>query len=332
MNDKGSDNMTGSPDPLAEIMRAVGRRQPPPEAHYDQVYAAARRAWRGKLGSRRRRRWFALAASIAVVLAAGGLARYLVVDEAVPVAGVTLARGDVEYRLEPERGWQPLVAADSVLFAGMALRTGVSAGVALELANGGSIRLDERTQIRVASANGLELSAGRVYFDSADGRSEPLEIRTAGGVVRDVGTQYEVSFRPQSLRLRVREGTVVLVDSAAGAELLGRVGEEIVVEPDGRVERDTIAPDDPDWAWAEALASAPRTESRSILRYFRWIARETGKRLEFEPSTIEIVAELASFSGDPTGLTPLELLGSIAATSDFNYVLTADGAILIRRD
>ena len=64
-------------DPVAEIVRAAGRREAPPQSHYDQVYAAAHEAWRNKVQSRRRNRWFAIAASLALV-SGGGVLAYLI--------------------------------------------------------------------------------------------------------------------------------------------------------------------------------------------------------------------------------------------------------------
>ena len=135
----------------------------------------------------------------------------------------------------------------------------------------------------------------------------------------------------RSLRVRVREGEIELLNSTASGDVSGTSGEEIEIYEDGPLARRAIALDDPDWAWAEALASVPEVASRSILAYFRWIARETGKRLEFEAEAVELAAQFASFGGDPAGLSPLELLSSIAATSDFEYRMTEDGAIVIAR-
>jgi hypothetical protein len=151
-------------------------------------------------------------------------------------------------------------------------------------------------------------------------------------VIHDIGTQFEARVETDSLRIRVREGEVALQQAPADLELTGTAGEEIEVSAAGNLRTGVIAPDAALWQWAQSLASAPAPASQSILVYLRWIARETGKRLEFELANVELSAQFASFSGDPAGLSPLEVLNHIAATSDFRYQLTEDGAILIGRN
>ena len=84
-------------DPLADIIKAAGSRTAPPQAHYDEVYAAARSSWRGMLKAKKQRRWYALAASIAVVAIGAALIQTLLTDDAVPAAELAVAEGEVEW-------------------------------------------------------------------------------------------------------------------------------------------------------------------------------------------------------------------------------------------
>lgn len=319
-------------DPLAEIVRAAGRREMPPQAHYDQVYTAARDAWRNKVQSRRRNRWFAIAASIALVTGGGVLAYLIQTGDAGLAATVAVVQGSVEQLAPDSEVWEAIPESGSMLAAGTQIRTTADGRAALGLAEGGSLRLDVETEIAFG-IDVIELSAGTLYFDSGN-RSPELALRvdTPLGEVRDIGTQFELSVRDEFIRIRVREGEVALLEPSAASEIVAAFRDEIELSADGNLVRREIAPDDAAWAWAAALASVPDAQARSILTYFRWIARETGKRLEFESDSVELQAELSSFVGDPAGLTPEALLSSIAATSDFRYSLTTDGAILIGRN
>jgi ferric-dicitrate binding protein FerR (iron transport regulator) len=317
-------------DPLARLIRAAGRRTEPPEEHRDQVLAAARRAWLDKVSSRRRRRWLALAASLGLLVASALLVTGQFVESG-PAADVILADGTIEWRAPGSESWQRLPGPGIALPVDLRLRTGAEGRAALNLADGGSLRLAENTEITIGTER-FGLDVGKLYFDSA-GRSSsaPITVETPMGTVRDTGTRFEVSAERDYLRVRVREGGIALLDAAASSDAVAIAGEEIELSGPEPLVRRPIAPDDPAWAWAEALASPPAA-ARPILVYFRWIARETGKRLTFEPESVEVAAELATFSGDPSGLSPLELLSQIAATSDFDYRLTEDGAILIGRN
>lgn len=333
--DETNDRGRADSDPLAELIRAAGRRSEPPREHCDQVFAAAHRVWQAKVRSRRNGRWLGLAASVALLAVIGVLVNELRTIEPDPAAGsvasLALARGTVE-RISPGSGtWTRISASGLTLEVDTRVRTEDDGRAAFDLARGGSLRIAGNTEIAVG-VESIRLTAGALYFDSA-GRSPsmPLIIETPMGRVLDIGTQFEVSVGAESLRIRVREGEIELLDSAASSEVLGERGEEIELFDTGRLVRRPIAPDDPSWAWAESLTSVPDVASRSILTYLHWIARETGKRLEFESESVELAAQFASFGGDPSGLSPLGLLSSIAATSDFDYRLTEDGAIFIER-
>jgi len=319
------------PDPLAEIVRAAGRRKAPPELHYQQVFAAAHQAWRQKVRSRRRSRWLAIAASLAILVTGGLLAWLIQADRSVPVAVFSVAQGSVEQLAPGAESWVPIAVRDAAVLSGTRIRTSAEGRTSLGLVEGGSLRLNTNTEIAV-EAEAIVLAVGRIYFDS-DGRSPEMamQIETPFGAIRDIGTQFEVSVERNYLQIRVREGEVEILESSAPGELRAVAGDEIELV-EGRLIRRIIAPDADAWSWVQALANVPFRQAQSILTYFRWISRETGKRLEFESDSTELAAELSSFGGDPAGLTPLELLSAITATSDFRYSMTTDGAILIGRD
>lgn len=320
-----------APDPLAEIVRAAGRREAPPRSHYDQVYAASRTVWQRKVRAHRRNRWFAMAAAVAIATSGGVLAYLVQTGDAGLAATVAISEGTVVRRAADSSDWEQITGNGSMLPVGARLRTAPQGRAALVLAEGGSLRIGADTEVEFG-LDAIELSAGTVYFDS-QGRAQATGIRidTPLGKVFDIGTQFEVNLQGGRLRIRVREGQVAVLDSPVTDEIVTAVGDELELSEE-LVSRGSIATDDGAWAWAEALASVPDSPAQSILTYFRWIARETGKRLEFESDAVALAAELSRFGGDPAGLSPRGLLSSIAATSDFRYSLTSDGAILIGRN
>jgi ferric-dicitrate binding protein FerR (iron transport regulator) len=315
-------------DPLAEIIRAAGHRTAPPKEHRDQVFAAARKAWQRKVSSRRRTRWFAVAAAITAALVTGALIQLMLGSHTVPAATIAITRGTIELRVSDADSWQQ-IGGTQHLAPGTHLRTGNDGGVALALAAGGSLRLNVDTEIVVDSSQ-FELVKGMLYFDS-EGRTpdSPVEITTAFGIVQDVGTQFEIRAIPDALRIRVRSGRVSVADPANQIDIAADAGSEIELTLGGVIVQREFPSQDPDWSWAEALAVHPA--SHSILSYLNWVARETGGRLEFEPLYVERVAETENLIGNLDGYTPQQVLELIVATTDFRYETASDGTIVIHR-
>jgi ferric-dicitrate binding protein FerR (iron transport regulator) len=294
------------------------------------VLAASRSAWQAKVRSRKQRRWLALAASIAIVAAALTVLETLQPPERAPLASLALAVGDVAL-LSPQTGaWESLSTAPATVFPGDRLRTGPRAGAAFMTEDGRSLRIGAASELVFEGRESVQLVFGVLYVDS--GVRVPvssIEIATRFGTVRDIGTQFEVRSTAEALRLRVRTGRVALVDSPFAADIQGAAGEELELAATGRLQQRTIAADDEQWDWATALA-VPDIENRSILSYLQWIAREVGRPLRFDAPNTQLSAQFVNWSGDARGLTPLQLLESISATSDF-LCEVADGAIVVQR-
>ncbi|MGD8340339.1 MAG: FecR family protein [Gammaproteobacteria bacterium] len=322
------ENDGNTADPLAEIIRAAGRRTEPPQEHRDQVFAAARLAWQRKVRARRRIPRLAVAATIAALLVTGALFQLMMNSHIVPAATIAISQGTIELRMSEAESWQD-IAGTQHLAPGTHLRTRGDGGVALALAEGGSLRLNANTEI-VLSNSRYELVTGTVYFDS-DGRasSAPVEIVTAYGIVQDIGTQFEVATIQNVLRVRVRSGRVAVTDRGSDIDIAANAGSEIELSPGGALVQREFPPTDPAWAWVESLAIPPA--SHSILSYLTWVARETGNRLAFEPYYVERIAATENLMGDLDDHTPLEVLDLIVATTDFRYETTDDGTIVIHR-
>lgn len=326
----GDDNRIAR-DPLGELIHAAGRRPPPPREDYERVLAASRVAWQNKVRSRKRRRWYALAASLAIISGTAAVLLALQPMTPVPVAAMVVADGNIAFFSDDSGTWEPLPGAGTELLAGSRLRAGADGRAALAMSGGGSLRINASTEVLLGERGVVELASGMLYFDSESREgADAIEIVTPFGVVRDIGTQFEVRSTPSSLRVRVRTGEVEL-RSPLAAEFQSSAGREFELSANGALQLGEIAPDDDDWAWTAALAVAPATQGGSVLGYLQWIARESGKSLEFDSPNTELGAQFVSWNADTRGLTPLQVLDSIAATSDFIYELRDDGAILIRR-
>ena len=318
-------------DTLGALISAAGKREAPPQEAYEQVFAAAHGAWKLKVRARAQRRWgYALAATVAA-LAVG--ITYLVQtrpDSSAPlIASAGVIQGDVRVRSPGDDDWRQLSRASGPIVAGTRVRTTLNGRVALSLPGDASLRIDAATELTLTATREIELVAGILYIDSGgDAAEAPFQVTTALGIVRDIGTQFEVASFEEGLRVRVRDGAV-RVEGIADTELLGSAGEQVSLTADGEIGRGFFLPFDSAWAWVETLAEAPDIEGKSLMLFLDWVARETGRELRFDEAATEARARTVILHGSADNLTPMRALDVMLSTTDFDYSLRSDGAILI---
>lgn len=247
------------------------------------------------------------------------------------IGTAAVVQGSAAMRFASEDTWQR-IQPGSAIPAGAVVRTGAKGGLALALESGAAVRVKEQSELRLDSADTLRLRIGTVYVDSGLGsRPASLRIETDSGTVRDVGTIFELRVAPKALRVRVREGRVEIDTPGQPARFRSNAGEQLEIDPGGAVRRSVIAPNDPVWTWAESLAAAPDIEGRPLLQFLAWVARETGRQLQFQEPGIEAQAREVVLHGKTRDLAPLQALELMLSTTDLEYVLPSDEVIVIRR-
>src|SRR5712691_3592529 len=200
------EDLDAAHDPIARLLREAGPRPPVPAESRARIRSAVRVGWRKSLEGPRRSAILIVvevAAALLIALGAGFWLRERLRVGGVAIGSVLRAEGRVE--LSDGR----VAGAGSALAAGIGLTTGPDGRAALRLNGGPSVRLDSATDLRLISACVLDLRHGAVYVDTVSRSSESeaargsgssdaagvtslIEIRTALGLVRDVGTQFEV--------------------------------------------------------------------------------------------------------------------------------------------
>jgi len=335
-NDSGPAGMqpdsNGERDALGALISAAGRRPAPPKDAYDEVFAAAHGAWQSNLRTRAQRRWaYALAATVAMLAVGVGLIVQLVPQTTGPVVATTgIVQGEVLVQRPGDDNWELLRSMTDPIVAGTRLRTTVNGRLALTLPSDASLRLDADTIVTVATAQHLELATGTIFIDAGtESVAEQFTVTTRFGTVRDIGTQFEVATLDDSLRVRVREGEVEITAQTTVGPVRSFAGEEISLAANGRVERTPFSPFDPGWGWIETLAGTPDVEGQSLLLFLSWVARETGRELQFDAPVTETRARTVILHGSAARLSPLEALEVMLSTTDFDYTLRNDGVILI---
>lgn len=327
------------------LLETAGRRPAVPAEDFVGIKAAARIEWQDLLAARRPqatalRRLAPLALAASLLLAAGvgwWWMRVRPVAPSGPIATVVAVKGGIRAQETPGRGgerWRELAVGDT-LVAGTSLTTAdVDAPglVALLWAGGASIRLDSGTTLRLVSSERLGLDEGAVYVDSgAQDSGRSLEISTTLGIVREVGTQFEVRVPREDggpLRVRVRAGAVSVI-GGRGAHPVAE-GEELRIDRDGAVSRGRVEQHGPAWDWTLAAAPGIDIENLSLRAFLEWACRETGWRLRYADEAVATSAETIRLHGTIEGLRPDQAVGVVLSGSGLGHRVEA-GTLLVTR-
>jgi len=322
---------------IRDLIQGAGPRPAVPSEDLARIRSFANEQWREMARTARERSRFgrnttllALAASVLLAVALGWWLMPEWAEWGGPapelVASVELVRG--EFFVDDSR-----VALGSGLSAGAVLETGREAsGTALRLVGGHSVRLDKDTRVRLTSGSSFELERGAVYVDSflaADGAG--VEVSTSYGLVKDIGTQFEVRIGGRAsteLTVRVREGEVVF--ERGDVTHAAKAGEELTLRRDSDVvETAPIERHGAAWDWVAPVTPPMDIEGAPIASYLEWVSRETGRELRYSEEALAKSAATETLSGSIEGFTPEQSL-SILAGSGFGYQVDT-GLLLIKR-
>jgi ferric-dicitrate binding protein FerR (iron transport regulator) len=326
----------GDDDAVGRLIAEAGPRPPLPETDLAAIAAAARAAWQARSAPgappaaapdrdrvadaaaerparRGSSRPLTLALAAVVLACALGLVFWATRGSgggAPEAARLEAATGPVS--IDRGAGRVETLAIGDPIPAGARLRTGPAAApgadgrpvrASLRTTAGATVRLDEGTAVRLTSAGGLDLDSGAVYVASGGRRGARVEVRTAIGTARDIGTQFIVRVddpatpaeRPAALHVLVREGAVAL--DVGGDRHLASAGEELRVRNDGSLERRPIPAFGPDWQWVLAAAAPFDPQGRTVAELLDWVSMETGWTVRYQDEAAAASAREASLRG-----------------------------------
>jgi ferric-dicitrate binding protein FerR (iron transport regulator) len=318
-------------DDIERVLKAAGPRERAPVEIETAVREQLRAEWRAIVAERRshhrRRAGLAMAASLLVAAISLWFMASLP-DAQAPVATLAVTVDDVRVRGSWYRGWQP-AGAGRALAAGESLETGAKGSAALSLPGIASARLDRGTRIRLAAADRLVIERGALYVDAGPHAADdsPFVVETPSGIVRHVGTQYEVRLDGQDVHLRVREGRIEW-RSHTGAVENGSTGEQLTIGADGAVSRRQAVRYGESWDWIAATTPSIDIEGRPLAEFLAWAGREMGREVEFAAPDVAEAAESIIVHGSIAGLTPAQALNAVLATTSVRGTLD-EGRILV---
>jgi len=301
---------------LEDLLQEVGARPVPPPQMARDVRDRVHAEWQAVVMRRKRQRWFAAAASIAA--AAGLFMLTALLFEGAPAASVaSVVRIDGEAtRLSDEKRTAHALTAGDDVYVGDEIVASMQGRVSLGLDDHLSVRLDAGSRVRLASENRLVLLRGAVYVDSNSRNfaTDRLVVETALGSIRHLGTQYEVRVLDGGLRVSVREGRVAV--ERDGVAHVGSTGDELLVSPLGGIARSQLQEDDPRWDWAILIAPRFEIENQPLSAFLAWVARETGRTVEFTSPAARDAAQRTMLRGSIADLDPHAALTAVLATTE----------------
>ena len=301
---------------IAGLLQRVGARPGPTDAVTRQVHDAVEAEWRELVAARRRRhaqsRWFAAAASVAVVAVGAWLAWPSTRVAPVTVATIGPVVGEVELR-DGDGPWRAAGTGNAVT-SESTLRTGRNGLAALAMASGVQVRLDSGTELAMNESGSARLGGGAVYVDAADARdrAEPFVVDTPFGDVTHLGTQYVARLDRGTLDVAVREGRVEVREG--GQAFVADAGERLTVGG-GTVMRGTISPAAPQWDWIGGVTPPYSIEGRTVAEFLGWAGRETGRSVVFATPADAELAGRVTLSGTVEGLPPRQAVDAVLATT-----------------
>jgi len=308
-----------STDSIERLLRIAGSRPAGDGDRARRVHAAVHEAWHDSLREHARRRWLTLGtiglAAAAIVLVAVSLPRRTAPAPTEPPAAtaarITAATGTVT-RIGAAR---TVASNGDEAMVGSAFETGSGALATFAFAEGGELRLNEGTAVRFTGPRQVHVDRGAIYIDSG-AQSGSLIVATPVGVVRDVGTRFEVAQRDSTWRVRVRDG-LVQYDGATRHQ--ATAGYELIVEPSGTAVERTASTYGADWDWVTRAAPAFRIEGQTLGVFLDWVAREGGRPVEFSNADQRRTLSSTILHGSIEGLTPGEALDVILPTCGLSY-------------
>ena len=316
---------------MERLVRLAGQRPTPDPGARARARVAIHQAWRETITARERRVRFVW---MAPALAAAGLilAFFLSRTDRTPIPAEDVAwliRGAIDVQAAGNPALRS-AANGEALRAGERITTAPAASAALRLAGGGELRMNGSTTVRFVSTRRFALDRGHIYVDTGAPAGPALAIDTALGLVRDIGTRFDVQLQNDVLRIRVREGAIVLARDAR--QTRAGAGQQLVASADGSLGVEPARTYGPDWDWISLAAAPFMLEGSTLESFLGWVERESGRSVVFGEADLGRDSRSARLHGAIAGLTPDEALGVVLPAVGLSYRLDGDRIVILREE
>jgi hypothetical protein len=315
-------------DQIQHLLQLAGNRPPVSDDVYQRVQSAVHLKWKKTVRTRiwNRRIMIGFVTSVVVLSIYALSFRFVNREYPVAIGLVENISGDVF--VVSQKDSSHLLEKSEMLMAGSKLETGEGGRLLVRLSTGASIRMDLRTLLRVTSGSSFFIERGGIYLDTHR-KKVKLALSTPFGTITNQGTQFEVRVDQQMVRVRVREGSVLLerngVPKTAGA------GTEVAIDQKGKTTIGNTPGFGDQWSWISFIAPEFHLEGHSLQEFLQWIAHENGWTLQFAQDEIKTNASNIILHGSISGVLPEEMLAAVLPTCSLKYNLN-DGVLKIMKE
>ena len=312
---------------LARLLRHAGHRELPPAELTERVYRHTHARWLAARKARQQMQRWSVAATVLVATVFGAFA-VINLDLAGSGPAIALQTGDATLIRAGER--LPLLAGTHLRRSDV-LETGARPALIEHDRGGALLRLAPHSQLRWVSRDRPFLSQGQIYVivDAHASGSVRLQLDTAVGSVRHIGTRFAVRVRAEQLEVAVRDGSVV-VDCAAGRVPLAK-GELLEVDRTGHLSRRVVPIDDDYWHWVDTLTPPLRVEGRDLHAVLEDVATRTGYALRFDDAAAEHAARNLTIHGPALELTAREAVAVLLSTTSLQASFRGDTLVILAK-
>lgn len=314
----GTPGTPDAPTTIERLIQLAGHGEDAEPERRNRVFHKVQAEWQEEFVRTRQRRQLGLRIAAGFILMVGLLGWW---RPWVPAGDTDLSptlqivrwAGSVELKAPAEGSpWFQLDASRSQLESGLVIRTGTESRVALDSGGGSSIRLDVDSSLEWLGGSEFRLHKGAVYVDSR--LAESWVIQTAYGSARDIGTQFEVRVLEDAMRVRVREGAVVLQSGKNSGEV--GPGDQLILDASGNLHRQAIALYGAPWSWVMEMATPFELEGQTLKTFLEWVHRETGWKIQYGADLAREDYDEIVLHGALQGIEPNEAAAVVLATCD----------------
>ena len=336
MNKQTNHNDANDDEQIVELLSNAASRTPAPAEARQRAFENIHAQWSRQSQQKKTKRRFANFGIAATMFLALAITWAVYQDSAIAppteVGYVARTAGTKAHVLPANSTWWKKTSLTSTVTTQQHLRTGSNSRVAINWASGGSLRMDENTEVEILSADNVRLLAGTVYFDSGKtdpniNAPHPLTIETPRGPVTHVGTQFLVAVDIDEVSVSVREGSVRFNNPRTTA--LVDAGEQLSINRSGNARTQLISSYGHEWAWVSEISPGFDSDTQSATDVIEWVSRETGYAVRFADEQSQQMLEQQVIKGI-RDLSPIQTLDALGHATDLT-ARVADGAILIER-
>ena len=329
MNDRRNPSKDDG-EAMGALFQHVELREQPSDKARAAAYEALHAHWRKNIRARRRQRIVSSLALAASVVVAAGLFWLLPgpSDEPIgnePVAHVLWAGSDAQGVV---KGSDP---SGTAIYNGLPIEVGdrielrTGGALVLDFVNGVELRLSADTTLSIDHSDQVTLSDGALYFQSSEGlQAGTLAVVAPRARIQHIGTRYLVSVDESATKIAVRDGKIEMTGPDGRATAEG--GERLVVNDEGRVQRESISVYGAEWQWVDESAPGRDWSGQSAHALIEWAAYESGRKVRYSSDAARIAKATEVFGVEE--VSPAAALRMIPYVSQLKVDL-ADGWIVV---